>query len=761
MSPDPKSAPFPTKAEVLAFIEEAQGRISKREIARAFHIKGNNRSLLKDMLRELRAEGAIARDPGRTLRPAGSLPPVGVIEVTGTDEHGDLEAIPQNWNPGKPGEDAPPRIILVPTKQRRLPALGKGDRVLARLSEGRDEDGTWYAATIIRVLEAAPANILGIYHGGIEGGRISPTDKKMRKEFAVDRGDEAGARHGELVLAEIIGGRPRRSDHGLKRARVTERLGDMSEPRSVSLIAIHHHGIPTDFSPAAIAEAEAAEAPSLKGRTDLRAIPLITIDPADARDHDDAIFAEPDDDPGNKGGWRIMVAIADVAHFVTPGSALDREALTRGNSCYFPDRVVPMLPEALSNNLCSLKVGQDRAALVAHMWLDKDGALKRHKFERALIRSAASLTYREVQAAIDGHAGEKAGPLLEPVLKPLYAAFQALARARDARQPLDLNLPERRIVLGHDGRVESIDRRERLDAHRVVEEFMITANVAAAETLERKRIPCMYRVHEEPGAEKLESLREFLATLDLRLAKAQVMRPALLNNILRKAADTPYAELVNDVMLRSQTQAYYAPENRGHFGLALTRYAHFTSPIRRYADLVVHRGLTSALGAGKDGLVDGERMTSIGEEISKTERRAMAAERESVDRYLAAFLSDQVGDIFSGKISGVARFGLFVSIEPSGADGIIPVSTLYDDFYEYDEHHHRLVGRRTRKVYRLGDRVEVRLAQADPYTGGLKLELLEDGVGTARDRPPKRRRKKGKGGKRSGKKQKPSRGGKR
>ncbi len=746
---------------MLAFIEEAQGRISKREIARAFHIKGNNRSLLNDMLRELRAEGAIARDPGQTLRPAGRLPPVGVIEITGTDEHGDLKAIPQNWRPGKSGEDAPPRIILVPTKQRRLPALGKGDRVLARLSEGRDEDGTWYAATIIRVLEAAPSNILGIYHGGAAkdggGGRISPTDKKQRKEFAVDRGDEASAQHGELVLAEIIGGRPRRSDHGLQRARVTERLGDMSEPRSVSLIAIHHHGIPTDFPPAVIAEAESAKAPSPKGRTDLRRVPLITIDPADARDHDDAIFAQPDDDPGNKGGWQIMVAIADVAHFVTPGSALDREALTRGNSCYFPDRVVPMLPEALSNDLCSLKVGKDRAALVAHMWLDKDGALKRHKFERALIRSAASLTYQEAQAAIDGQAGEKAAPLLETVLKPLYGAFAALMRARDARQPLDLNLPERRIVLGDDGHVESIDRRERLDAHRVVEEFMITANVAAAETLERKRIPCMYRVHEEPGAEKLESLREFLATLDLRLAKAQVMRPALLNNILRKAADTPYAELVNDVMLRSQTQAYYAPENRGHFGLALTRYAHFTSPIRRYADLIVHRGLISTLGGkGKDGLgeIDAGRLTNVGEEISKTERRAMAAERESVDRYLAAFLSDQVGDIFSGKISGVARFGLFVSIEPSGADGIIPVSTLYDDFYDYDEHHHRLVGRRRRRVYRLGDRVEVRLAQADPYTGGLKLELLEDGVVSGRGQPPKRRKKKGKGGK----KRKPSRG---
>jgi ribonuclease R len=747
---------------VLAFIEEAQGRVSKREIARAFRIKGNNRTLLKNLIKELRAEGAIARDPDRSLRPAGRLPPVGVIEITGANEDGDLHAVPQDWRPGKSDEEAPPRIILVPTKQRKLPALGKGDKVLARLSEGRDEEGVWYAAQIIRVLGAAPSNILGVYHGGEEGGRISPTEKKLRKEFAVNRGDEAGARHGELVLAEIIDGRPRRSDHGLQRARVTERLGDMSEPRSVSLIAIHHHGIPTEFPPAAIAEAEGARAPSAKGRTDLRAVPLITIDPANARDHDDAIFAQADDDPKNKGGWQIMVAIADVAHFVTPGSALDKEALTRGNSCYFPDRVVPMLPEALSNDLCSLKVGQDRAALVAHMWLDKDGKMIRHKFERALIRSAASLTYQEAQAAIDGHGGEKAAPLLETVLKPLYGAFAALMRARLARQPLELDLPERRIVLGEDGHVESIDKRERLDAHKVVEEFMVTANVAAAETLEQNRKPCMYRVHEEPGAEKLESLREFLSTLDLRLAKAQVMRPALLNNILRKAADTEYAELVNDVMLRSQTQAYYAPENRGHFGLALTRYAHFTSPIRRYADLVVHRGLVSTLGSGKGGLVDGNadpgRMTSIGEEISKTERRAMAAERESVDRYLAAFLSDQVGDIFSGKISGVARFGLFVSIEPSGADGIIPVSTLYDDFYEYDEHHHRLVGQRRGKVYRLGDRVEVRLAQADRYTGGLKLELLEEGVPAGLNRPSKRRGAKGgKKGKRGKKRGRPAR----
>ncbi|WP_074519454.1 ribonuclease R [Kordiimonas lacus] len=716
---------IPTKEEIMEFIRGFEGgKVTKRDIARAFGVKGPDKVHLKKALRELSEDGILSKDTSHALRPADRLPGVQVVEFAGLTKQGEVLVKPVNFEGG--GEV--PIIFLKEKKRGRGkggPALGRGDRALVRLTHIKDEPPT-YKAMVLKVLKPGPSAVMGIFHGNENGGRIHPVDKKNRDEYWVDRDDTAGAKEGELVLADPVNSR---RQMGPKRARVKERLDDISSAKAISMIAIHAHDIPYEFPDDVIKEAEAAKPVDLKGRTDLRDIPLITIDPADARDHDDAIWAEADPDPENKGGWHTIVAIADVAHYVKPESKLDREALKRGNSCYFPDRVVPMLPEALSADLCSLMPGVERACMAVHMWFDSKGRKIRHKFVRGLMKSAANVSYTEAQAAIDGTPSDLTGPLLEPVLKPLWGAFKSIMEARAKREPLDLDLPERRVEINEDGHVTGITLRDRFDAHRVVEEFMISANVCAAEEMEKHHLPTMYRIHEEPPMEKLESLRDFLATMDLNLAKGAVMMPRLFNGILHKVKDTPQEHLINDVVLRSQTQAYYGPDNMGHFGLALPRYAHFTSPIRRYADLIVHRGLIRALKLGKDGMTDleVEELAAIGEQISNTERRAMAAERDSTDRYLANYLSDQVGKEFVGRITGVTRFGLFVSLEPSGGDGLIPISEIGADYYELDEAHHRLVGERFGEVFRLGDRVEVRLEEANKFTGGLKLSLVGEG----------------------------------
>ena len=467
----------------------------------------------------------------------------------------------------------------------------------------------------------------------------------------------------------------------------------------------------------------------MKGRTDLRSTPLLTIDPVDARDHDDAVYAEPDTDPRNDGGWVVIVAIADVAHYIRSGTKLDREAQLRGNSVYFPDRVVPMLPEKISNDLCSLREGQERPCLAVRMVFDKHGEKQGHTFMRAMMKSAAKLSYQEAQAAIDGNVSDKCKPLMARALKPLWEAYAAVSKARDKRGPLDLDLPERKILLDDKGRVANVVTPERLDAHRLIEEFMIQANVAAAETLEEKRTSLVYRVHDAPSAEKLKGLKDFLETLDMKVPHAGELKPAAFNVILAKAKDLPVPELVNEVILRSQSQAEYNPKNIGHFGLNLKKYAHFTSPIRRYADLIVHRALVRALGLGPDGITDEDisRLAAIAKAISDAERRAMAAERETTDRLIAAHLLDRVGATFPARISGVTRSGLFVRLKDTGADGYIPISSLGNDYYHHVEAAHALVGARTGEGYRMGDTVEVRLLEVVPSAGALKFEMITPG----------------------------------
>jgi ribonuclease R len=644
------------------------------------------------------------------------LPDVAVLEITGPDTDGELLAKPTKWD----SDETPPHIVVEPPREKG-PALGRGERVLARLT--KSEDG--YEARVIRRLGASAMaqKILGVLHIGSQGARIAPIDKKSRAEFAVENRDRGGAAHNELVLAEPLPGRTA----GFPRARVIEHLGSMDNPKTVSLIAIHAHGIPTEFPQDVLDEADAATPPDPRGRTDLRNIPLVTIDPEDARDHDDAVWAGPDDSPNNKGGFIAIVAIADVAHFVRPNTPLDREAYKRGNSAYFPDRVVPMLPEALSADLCSLMDGVDRACLAVRMVFDKDGRKRHHEFVRGIMRSAASLTYAGAQRAFDGTPDDTLDPTARKTLGDLWACYKALTIERAVRDPLDLDLPERRIILGDDGKVKSIAFRERLESMKLIEEFMVLANVAAAETLEKKRSGLIYRVHETPSKEKLFGFSDFLRTIGINFAKGQVIKPGVFNRVLSQAKGGLHEKVMNDVVLRTQAPAIYAPENVGHFGLNLARYAHFTSPIRRYADLIVHRALVKANGFGDDGLTSREEgsLGEIAEHISMTERRAMAAERDSTDRYVAAFMQDRIGAVFDARITGVTRFGIFVRLADTGAEGLLPIRALGTEYFKHDETKHALIGDRSGTAYKLGDIVSVRLAEAAPLTGGLRFDLAE------------------------------------
>jgi ribonuclease R len=715
---------FPGRDAIVAFIRAHPGKVGTREIAREFGLKNADRVELKKLLRELADHGAIARR-GRKVHEPAALPPTLLADITGRDSDGELIAVPSEWDEVEGGE--PPKIrIHVPRRPQPGTAAGVGNRALLRV-EKSGEAGV-YSGRILKLVDQAQARQLGIFRalpGG--GGRLVPVDKKQAgRELNIAKADSSGAADGDLVSVELI----RSRGFGLASGKVRERLGSLASEKAVSLIAIHAHEIPQVFSPAALHEAEAARPATLSGREDWRALPLVTIDPPDAKDHDDAVHAEVDIDPNNKGGAIIHVAIADVAFYVRPGSALDRDALARGNSVYFPDRVVPMLPERISNDLCSLVPGQPRGALAVRMVIGADGRKRAHSFHRILMRSAAKLSYAQVQAAIDGRPDDATGPLLDPILKPLYQIYAMVKRARDERDPLDLDVPERKILLKPDGTVDRVIAPERLDAHRLIEEFMILANVAAAETLEKKSLPLIYRVHDEPTLEKVHNLQEFLRTLDLPFPKTGALRPAAFNRVLAQVRGQDSEPLVNEVVLRSQAQAEYAAENYGHFGLNLRRYAHFTSPIRRYADLVVHRALIRGLGLGDGALPETEtveRLSEIAADISVTERRAMKAERETADRLIAHFLADRIGATFQGRISGVTRAGLFVKLSDTGADGLIPIRTLGSEYFNYDEARHALVGSRSGAMHRLGDVVDVRLVEAAPVAGALRFELLSEG----------------------------------
>lgn len=726
-----------TREAVIDAVREGGGEFGKRELARAMSLKGSDaKRALNDALAALTEDGTLTRSNSKTYSLPGALPAVCVVQLIGRDNDGELLA-----EPVRPDRNAP-MIRLVPGEGaggKGTPAIGIGDKALVRLA--LQEDGS-YQARLIKKLGQSAHKLLCMLRKPQSGPfRLLPVDRRSRHELVPAKGEAEKAHDGDLVLCEIA--KERR--HGLKTARIVEVVGDASAPGAGSLIALYSHGVPQGFSETEQREADETPTARQGKREDLRALPLITIDPDDAKDHDDAVWAAPDDDPKNPGGWQVIVAIADVAAYVTPGSALDRGAFKRGNSVYLPDRVVPMLPERLSNDLCSLREKEDRPCLAVRMVFDKSGNKRSHTFMRGWMRSAAKLSYTQAQDAIDGRDGGPANALLDDVLKPLWGAYFAAREARGRREPLEIDAPERRVRVGEDGQVIGVETRQRFDAHKLVEEFMIQANVCAAETLEQKRTPLIYRVHEPPSREKIDALSDFLPTVGMKWAKGNKVETGRFNQLLKQAKSSEHYETINVVVLRSQSQAVYDTENEGHFGLNLQRYAHFTSPIRRYADLTVHRALIRALGLGDDGQSDEERsrLTVIAEEITHAERRAMAAERDAVDRFIAAYLADKIGAEFAGRITGVTRFGCFVKLDETGADGLVPISRLGEERFEHDEKLHALVSLQTGSRYRLGMPVMVRIDEAQPVTGGLLLDMLTE---AEKGEPPSGRRRPKSGG---------------
>jgi ribonuclease R len=701
------------------------GKIGKREIARAFGVKGADRVELKRLLGELESEGALERRGKRLTRP-GVLPQVVLADITGRDPDGELIAMPAEWNSDELGP-APRILVSAPRRPKPgEPLPGVGDRALIRAEPDRDAgpNDPPYAGRVVKLLSRARARIIGVLRVAANGAaRVEPVDKKQAgRELAIAEEDRGDAQDGDLVAVDLVG----KGRFGAPKARVRETLGSLSSEKAISMIALRVHGIPDVFRAEALAEAAAAKPARLdQHREDWRELPLVTIDPPDAKDHDDAVYAEPDTAADNEGGFVVTVAIADVAYYVRPHSALDKDALERGNSVYFPDRVVPMLPERISNDLCSLRPNEDRPALAVRMRITSKGRKLDHSFHRIMMRSKAKLHYAQAQAAIDGNPDEICAPLMERVLTPLYRAYQAANHARELRAPLDLELPERKILLKPDGTVDRVVVPPRLATHRLIEEFMILANVAAAEVLEENRQQLIYRAHDEPSREKVAALSEFLATIGVKLAKGQVLRPSHFNVILDRVRGMEHENIVNEIILRTQAQAEYTHENYGHFGLNLRRYAHFTSPIRRYADLVVHRALIRALKFGPGAMPDmgaGE-LAEIAARISGAERRAMAAERETVDRLIAAHLADQIGARFAARISGVTRAGLFVRLLDTGADGFVPAATLGREYFRYDEASHSLTASGSGESYRLGDTIDVKLIEAAPIAGALRFEV--------------------------------------
>lgn len=717
-----QSGTVPGRDKILQFIADNPGKSGKREIARAFGIKGSAKIELKAILKELAEEGLIEKR-GKKLARAGELPKVAVLDIVVRDGGGGLLAKPVAWEEASDGKA--PVVGIKLSKNNKSITAGVGDRVLAR-TERISNHGVEYSARVMKRIDRTSDTVLGVIRELGDGYRLEPA-RRRQAELVIDAADLGDAEPGDLVEVSTLRARP----HGLKRGRVTAVVGNINSEKAISAIAIHANDIPHEFPDPVLAEAKASKqiniANSDVSHEDWRDLPLITIDPADAKDHDDAVYAMPD--PDNPGGHVVTVAIADVAWYVRSGTEMDREALIRGNSVYFPDRVVPMLPERISNDLCSLREGEMRPSIAVRMWFDSSGRKVRHKFHRAVIKSHAKISYSEAQAAIDGKTNQQTAPVVESILQPLWEAWHCMRRGRTARAPLELDLPERKILLKSDGSVDRVIVPDRLDAHRLIEEFMIQANVAAAESLERGKQKLIYRIHDSPSLAKLESLREFLKSMNLSLVRAGNIKASHFNSILDSVEGSDREELVNQVVLRSQSQAEYSPDNIGHFGLNLMRYAHFTSPIRRYADLIVHRALIGSLGLGKGGLSAEEEanLDVIAADISVTERRAMTAERETIDRLIAGFLSEKIGERFSGRINGVTRAGLFVTLAESGADGFIPISMISDDYNIYDEASHLVVGEASGLGFQIGQIVEVRLVEAAPLAGALRFEMLSEG----------------------------------
>jgi len=703
-----------SRDSILKAVSGQPGRFDNKGLARKLGVKGPDRRILRQLLRELVDDGVLIKSKNKTFRESDDLPSVMVIRITALDEHGDLVGEPEVWKQDGPA----PKVIVregpisKKAKGRAAATVGVGGRALCRIKK---QNGL-IIAQVMKKLGSGPSKYLGILHQGGRGWRIQPVNKKSRHDYKPVKVPE-GAENNDLVFFQSS----RRNQGDIRLAEIVQTVGSANDGKAASLISLYEYDIPMGFDEDVITEAKSLKLPRLsKYHKDLRHLPLVTIDPVDAKDFDDAVYAKP-----TKSGWDIWVAIADVAAFVTPDSALDKAARDKGNSVYLPDRVEPMLPHELSSDLCSLRPDEDRACMAVHMIFDKKGIKKSHKFHRGIMRSHARLTYAQAQEAFEGNPGKAAAPV-EDVLIDIFTAYKTLRKARNERAPLAIELPERRVHVNDKGAVTKITIQERFDAHKLVEEFMVQANVAAAEALSAKGVTTIVRVHEPPAREKLQGLSDFLPVLGLKWSLGERASTKRLNTLLKQAADKDLSETVGMAVLRSQSQAVYSPDPKGHFGLNLTHYAHFTSPIRRYADLVVHRALIKAFNLGEDGTSESEtsRLKDISEHISSTERRAMAAERGAKDRYIAAFLEKRVGAEFDARITGVTKFGLFITLDETGADGLIPSRSLGREYFVLDEKRKALIGAESGATYRFGRQIKVRLQEATPVTGGLIFEML-------------------------------------
>lgn len=725
---------LPTKDDVLKFVRSASHDLSKREIAKAFNIKGDLREPFKVLLKEIEADGLWKKNTRR-------------------DKKSDFKVVKQLDNiTGRKKTVTKCRVIdiISPTEYLLAPSdvndfheeiflsfsnfpLKQGQTLMALLQ--RTKMGNFTAKAVKVFTEHNASHSMGVFEPKKKGGIVYPVSKKQKKEFHVAAHHTLKAAEGDIVRIEIL-------DEGAtaNQAKVVAILGNVYQPKGLSLISILQHDLPNEFSHEAIAEAEKGTVPLLGSREDLRDYDLVTIDGEDARDFDDAVFAEPRED-----GWHIIVAIADVAHYVRPNSALDKEAFARGNSVYFPDRVLPMLPEKLSNDLCSLRPNQDRACMAVHILLDKQGKLSQYKFVRGLMRSKARLTYTEAQNIYDGIVDSP----LRKAIKNMNNVYKVLLENRYKRGALDIDLPEHQVILDKEGNLEDIRVRSRLDSHKLIEEFMILANICAAKALESKQMPCLYRIHETPTESRVQSLREFLTFIKLIDKQKHLVTPGDFNHVIHQVKDTPQHIMVSEMVLRSQQQAQYSPSNHGHFGLGLTHYAHFTSPIRRYADLIVHRSLIKAFDLGDGALTDDQmhNLTSVANHITEREKEAETAEREVINRYLSLYMLETEQVHFTGRITSVTAFGLFVQVDETGITGMVPISSL-SDFFVYNESAHELKGRASGTVYKLGDRVEVELQDVNVLTGQIAFHLKVKRSGGAKQptvsvgpaKKPKKRR---------------------
>ncbi len=704
--------PLPTLSEVLKVLQDSpRGPMKAKELAQALRVPTERYRAFKSFLRDLEQSGELYRTRKSRYAVPGKINlTVGVLKL--------IRAGDAFLNTEGEGGD-----VFVPSQN--LESAMDGDRVAVRIES--HPKGRAPVGRVVKVLDRARETVVGTFHRNRSFGFVRPLDSRIPRDILVPAGKDEGAGDGDVVVVRIeqYGSRSLNSSGSIERI-----LGPMDEPGVDVLAVLHGHGLVSEFPPEV--EAAAREASDLAneagGHTDRRALLVFTIDPPDAKDHDDALSIS----HVREGVWEVGVHIADVSHFVRPGGALDAEALDRGCSVYLVDQVIPMLPHALSSEMCSLKAGHDRLALSLFLTLDLQGRVRDHRFERTLISSRHSLHYEQVHGVLAGKVS--VDPEVDDAIRTLDRLARAVRAKRSARGSLDFDLPESRVVLDDEGRPVDVRKVVQLDSHRLIEDFMVLANEVVAQEGVKRKLPIPYRIHEPPKPDRIEDLRQFLSSLGHALPKGPVDGRAL-QKVLDRVEGRPEEALISTVVLRAMNRARYDPVNVGHFGLGSEAYAHFTSPIRRYPDLVLHRVVIRALVEGRPVPEDwgGEYLKGVSEQASEREKTAQQAERDSVEMKKIEFMRRHLGEDFSGTISGVVSFGFFVVLDDFFVEGLVHVSTLNDDYYSFLEEAYSLVGQRTKRRFRLGDRVRVQVVRADKEERKIDFLLLEPAKGTKAD----------------------------